>query len=266
MKTRAITGFFFILVLVSATLWDARVFVVFFSLLGVLATREFLTIVRSDEVRPLFWGGLITSIILSGITAGFYLLDFPERLFSTLVPLLLFIFIAALYRKTKQPFHDIAYTLLGVIYGTVPFLFFVGLAFSPGEFTAGIPMGFLLLLWSNDTGAYLTGRSFGKRKLFQRISPNKTWEGFVGGVLIAMLVSFSFPAFLEGLDHHQWAIVAVIIGVFGTLGDLVESMLKRSLGIKDSGHILPGHGGLLDRFDGLLIAAPLVYVFLTLFA
>jgi phosphatidate cytidylyltransferase len=126
-------------------------------------------------------------------------------------------------------------------------------------------MGFLIILWSNDTGAYLSGRALGRTKLFERISPNKTWEGFIGGVLLAMGVAFGLSYWFGTLTKLEWVMIAAIIGIFGTLGDLVESMLKRSLGIKDSGSILPGHGGFLDRFDGLLIAAPLVYILLTLF-
>ncbi|MNY33104.1 Phosphatidate cytidylyltransferase [compost metagenome] len=122
----------------------------------------------------------------------------------------------------------------------------------------------MILLWTSDTGAYLAGRSLGKHKLFERISPKKTWEGFIGGIVLAVLVSLCLAHYFETIPQWQWIIVAMIIAVFGTLGDLVESMLKRSLNVKDSGHILPGHGGLLDRFDGLLIAGPLVYLFLFL--
>jgi len=118
------------------------------------------------------------------------------------------------------------------------------------------------MLWANDTGAYLSGRSFGKHKLFERISPNKTWEGFIGGILLAVVIALNLEHYFGALSKWEWVTMAVIIGVFGTLGDLVESMLKRSLGVKDSGNILPGHGGLLDRFDGLLMAAPLVFFFL----
>lgn len=264
MKTRAITGFFFIIVLVLATVWNAYVFVAFFALLGVLASREFFEIVRSDETNPLLPLGLLNATVLAVLTGGYFLFDFQASYFLWSILTSVLLFIASLYRKSPKPFHDIGYTLLGVVYGTLPFLFFIGLGFTSGTFVASIPMGFLIILWSNDTGAYLTGRFFGRTKLFERISPNKTWEGFIGGVLIALLISLSFPLFWsQGLSRVEWGIIAVIVGVFGTLGDLVESMLKRSLGIKDSGNILPGHGGILDRFDGLLIAAPLVYLFLT---
>lgn len=120
------------------------------------------------------------------------------------------------------------------------------------------------MLWASDTGAYLFGRKLGSHKLFERHSPKKTWEGFFGGVLTSVLVSFIISLFFKEIPFLVWGGMAVLIVSFGTLGDLVESMLKRSLDAKDSGSLLPGHGGLLDRFDGLLIAAPIVYAYLYL--
>lgn len=267
MKTRAITGFFFVIVLVLATVWNAYLFFGFFALVGVLATREFLTIVSDQQVRPLRVAGLSGAVMVFALGAMVLLLDFPQRTFLWIIPLVIFFFIASLYRKTENPFHDIAYTLMAIVYGSLPFLFFIalGLGFAEEPFTGGISMGFLLILWANDTGAYLSGRAMGRHKLFERISPNKTWEGFLGGLVLAVLISLFFPLLFDELVRWQWGVIALIIAVFGSLGDLVESMLKRSLGIKDSGQMLPGHGGILDRFDGLLMAAPLVYLFLTIF-
>jgi phosphatidate cytidylyltransferase len=127
-------------------------------------------------------------------------------------------------------------------------------------------LGFLLILWLNDTGAYLIGSWIGKHKLFERISPKKTWEGSMGGAFMALLTSWGMALLVKGIPLWQWISIGLIIVIFGTLGDLVESMLKRSLGIKDSGTILPGHGGILDRFDALLLAVPFVFVFLAIFS
>lgn len=262
MLTRAITGFFFIIVLIGAIFLGAQVFVAFFSLVGLWCLYEFYGIVRSEQVHPNVLLGLLAAFVLS-LLSGLHCLGFlPFVKVWGFVPFIAFIFIAALYQKRSSPFHDIAYSLLGITYACVPFLFFVGLGFVKGNYNPYIPLGFLIMLWANDTGAYLSGRSFGKHKLFERISPNKTWEGFIGGVVLAVVIALNLEQYFGTLAMWQWASMAVIIGVFGTLGDLVESMLKRSLGVKDSGNILPGHGGLLDRFDGLLIAAPLVFVFL----
>lgn len=262
MLTRAITGLFFIIVLIGALLLGEVVFTIFFSLVGLGALYEFYGIVKSEENKPSLILGMLSAVVLA-VLVGMHCIGIIAFKFVWLfIPFFVAIFIAALYQKRQLPFNDIAYTLLGVIYASIPFLFFVSLGFITGTFNHYIPLGFLIILWANDTGAYLSGRSFGKRKLFERISPNKTWEGFIGGVLFAMLIALNLEQYFGTLAKWEWVTMAVIIGVFGTLGDLVESMLKRSLGVKDSGNILPGHGGLLDRFDGLLIAAPLVFLFL----
>jgi phosphatidate cytidylyltransferase len=127
-------------------------------------------------------------------------------------------------------------------------------------------IGVFVILWSNDSGAYLAGRLFGKRKLFERISPKKTWEGFFGGAIIALVASFFYWKFTESLSMDQWLCIAVIIATTGTLGDLVESLFKRSIAIKDSGSLIPGHGGFLDRFDGLLLSMPFILTFIKFYA
>jgi len=120
------------------------------------------------------------------------------------------------------------------------------------------------LLWTNDTGAYLSGRSFGKHKLAPKISPGKTIEGFIGGVILALVLAYFMPVITGELTETRWIVIAFIIAVFSNAGDLVESMLKRSCGVKDSGAILPGHGGILDRFDGILLAVPVILAYLLL--
>src|SRR5690606_35196428 len=181
--------------------------------------------------------------------------SFPTRRSSDLLEL---------FRKQSKPFSNIAFTFLGVIFAVVPFLCFYQLGFLDGTYNYEYPLGFLILLWSSDTGAYLAGRTFGKNKLFERHSPKKTWAGAVGGLFISLLAASILSRYCQGIEAWQWLVTSAIIVVFGTYGDLTESMLKRSYQIKDSGNIMPGHGGLLDRFDGLLLAAPLVYLFLSL--
>ena len=172
------------------------------------------------------------------------------------------IFISELFKKSTSPFNNLAYTYLGIMLTIVPFTFFHALAYVNNGFNFHYPMAFLLLLWANDTGAYLVGMGMGRTKLFERHSPKKTWEGFIGGVAISAGVALIISHYYHDLLWHQWVVIAVIISCIGTLGDLVESMFKRSINVKDSGGILPGHGGLLDRFDGLLLAAPIVYSYL----
>lgn len=266
MKTRAITGFFFVLAMLASVLISAAVFSVFYILLATACLFEFYGMYAEREVRPdKVWGtglGCTAFAVLVGID---HQIIPPEYglLILWLLPVLM---IRQLFKSESQPFERIATTLLGVFYVIVPFYCFYALGFRGGEYLYILPLGFLLMLWANDTGAYLIGRAFGRNKLYERISPGKTWEGFVGGLISAVLVGFIlFRNTSETLALWQWLTMGALIAVTGTLGDLVESVLKRSLGVKDSGNLLPGHGGLLDRFDGLLISAPVVYVFLHLF-
>ena len=169
-----------------------------------------------------------------------------------------------LYRQGTIPFANIAYTLLGVIYVSGPFALLHIIAFSHGPYSYEIIMGILLILWANDTGAYLIGSSIGKHKLFKRISPHKSWEGVLGGAVLALFVSYTIAGHFNIINLDTWLGIGGIVVVVGTYGDLVESMFKRSLKIKDSGNMIPGHGGLLDRFDSLLLASPCIVSFIKL--
>jgi phosphatidate cytidylyltransferase len=262
MKTRAITGFFFVGVMLASVLLGVYAFTLFFLILSVLCTEEFYRLVSTGEVKPQKrWGlALVISIYLP--VSLYFSEDEPLINILICVPVTILIIIAELYRKQPNPFHNIAYTLFGVLFAAVPFCFFYALAFIDISYNSNYPLAFLILLWSSDTGAYLFGIKFGKHRLFERHSPKKSWEGFAGGLLVSMLaaliISFSFTE----LSLVYWLGMSTIIVTAGTFGDLAESMLKRSHSTKDSGSILPGHGGLLDRFDGLLLAAPLVFVYL----
>jgi phosphatidate cytidylyltransferase len=143
-------------------------------------------------------------------------------------------------------------------------------SFIPGSYSPWLPLGFFILLWVNDSGAYLVGSSLGRTKLFERVSPKKTWEGMIGGLLATIAVAWVYSKWgmvkqdLVMLSSLHWIIIGVLVSVFGTLGDLVESHLKRTAGVKDSGILIPGHGGVLDRFDGYLLSLPMVYTFVYL--
>ena len=169
-----------------------------------------------------------------------------------------------LYRKKVSPFHSIAYTLTGVIYIIIPFAMLIRISFLSGNYNYAVPLGIFLLIWTHDTFAYLAGIKFGKHRLFERLSPKKSWEGFAGGFVAAMIVSYILFNQFAMLSLYEWLALALIVVVTGTLGDLVKSMLKRSLNVKDSGTILPGHGGLIDRFDAVLMSVPFIYIYLSL--
>jgi phosphatidate cytidylyltransferase len=174
--------------------------------------------------------------------------------FFVLIPII------ELYQKSERPFENIALLILPIIYISVPFAL-MNITYS-GQ-GAKIVLAFFIFVWASDVGAYCFGMLLGKHKLFPRISPQKSWEGFFGGIITAIVVSILVSHFMfDGKNLQHWLIVSVITSVFGTLGDLVESMLKRSVGIKDSGKIMPGHGGMLDRFDAVLLAFPVVFVYM----
>lgn len=266
MKTRAITGFFFVLAMLGSILLGGYVFFGSYLLLSVVILLEFYRMVRTSGIRPHRNIGVMAAILLFLMTGGYHFLQFQSKYLLLTVPLIFSVFISELYKKEKIPFANIAYTILGLVYISVPFCFFFGLGFLNVErtFHYVFPLAFLLMLWGNDTGAYLFGVRFGKRKLFERHSPKKSWEGFFGGMFTAMLVAYVLSTQFLFISLPAWIGVAFLIACFGTIGDLIESMYKRSLDVKDSGSFLPGHGGFLDRFDGLLLSAPFVYVYLYL--
>lgn len=264
MKTRAITGFFFVAVVLALLLIGSTTFALFFIIITIVCSLEFYKLVGNDDVKPQAFTGLLLLLSIIAPLINHFLNDSGLDYLLLCAPFAILIIVAELYRKQNNPFHNIAYTIFGVIYSAIPFCFFYAMAYLDGDYNSHYPLAFLIMLWSSDTGAYLFGISLGKNRLFERHSPKKSWEGFAGGIICSMLAAFVLSIYFKELLMFEWLLVAIIIAVAGTLGDLSESMLKRSLSTKDSGSFLPGHGGFLDRFDGLLLAAPLVYVYLYL--
>lgn len=246
-------------------------FLIFF-IICLFTLLEFYNLVGLDGLAPQKAYGTLCGVLIfslsfliegkiaingKAISAEYYILIFP---------LLSCIYMIKLYKKfERKPFTNIAYTFLGIFYVTVPFVLLNVIVYEEGRYNYQIILGSLLILWASDTGAYFAGTRFGKRKLFARISPKKTWEGFVGGAVLALIFAFGASQYLHSLNVQQWVVVGVLIIIGGTFGDLVESLLKRSIEIKDSGDTLPGHGGFLDRFDGLLISAPFIAAYLEIF-
>ena len=242
---------------------------------------EYYMMIKSTGIKPQMWTGIIIGLavyIMSTLIAtGIVSVDG----FLVIIPMISAILIAELYRKQEKPFDSLAHTFFPILYTAVPFSMFPFSAFGHLTknvegmhsilhnnfqfFSPGILIGFFVLLWINDTGAYIVGVTLGKHRLLERISPKKSWEGFFGGLIIAAAIAWCFSGYLGVLDRKQWTIISVIISITGTYGDLVESMLKRSTGVKDSGSIMPGHGGFLDRFDSVIISFPLVFLYISLF-
>lgn len=263
---RVITGAGFGIVMIATVWYSHWSFSIVFFLIAILGLREFFQLVTSDRIQPQVISGLV-------IGAGAFLMNWlfasgsdAATIFMWLIPAIALLFIIELYRNKAHPFENIAMTLTGLAYIIVPILLLVQMAyrFNPDDaitYHNNVVLGFIFLVWSSDTGAYFIGSKFGKNRLFERISPKKSWEGFFGGLALALLVARILSMYFTELDFYQWMIVATITVVAGTLGDLVESMLKRSIGVKDSGTLLPGHGGILDRFDAFFIAVPLIYFY-----
>jgi CDP-diglyceride synthetase len=232
---------------------------------------EYYLMIRNTGVRPQMVPGIITGITAYVISTLIASGEIPKNSFLVLIPMMLIIMVIELYRKQEKPFDSLAHTFFSVLYTAVPFSAFSRTGLNSllphGSiiFSPGIIIGFFILIWANDTGAYLTGMSFGKHKLMERISPKKTWEGFIGGIIIASIAAWFLSGWLGVVNKIHWVIISLIVSVAGTYGDLVESMLKRSIGVKDSGTIMPGHGGFLDRFDSAIMSFPLIYLFISLF-
>ncbi|MFN4084132.1 MAG: phosphatidate cytidylyltransferase [Bacteroidia bacterium] len=260
---RTLTGFVFVLIIVASTLFSGVSYLVLLSIINTLCLYEFFSLVLTDK-KPFekYLGvaiGTVMMTVLILIITGNLNLGWLYHI----IPLFGFMFIIKLFEKTGREFETLAYQILGIIYLTFPLAMLADMGYyNSFEYAYSIPLGFFILHWSSDTFAYIVGRAFGRTKLFERISPKKTIEGSFGALIITIGIAYLLSIIWDDLARTDWMMIAAIIVVFGTFGDLMESLLKRNLGIKDSGKILPGHGGVLDRFDGFFLSVPFVYFYL----
>lgn len=261
---RTLTGIIFVLMVVGSILYHPVLFFLVCLLVAVVGMLELIRLLerKYDRVN-------ITASLLLGLVFQFLVfLDTMDLLqkswYAVLMPVIWVPFVYELFKGGENPFQRIALTLLVPIYICLPLSFLYLTAWVDGVFNGYYLLGFFAMVWCNDTGAYLVGVSIGKHKLYKKISPKKTWEGFIGGVVFTFVASYIIFKMTGLSSMGVWMGASFIVSVFGTLGDLVESMLKRNVNIKDSGSILPGHGGVLDRFDGVLFAAPMVFALFVL--
>jgi phosphatidate cytidylyltransferase len=273
--TRTTTAIVFVGVLLTAIFFNYISFVTLFLVVSIWGLIEFYQIAEKLGANPYKWIGIISGLSLfmyGAISNSYYIhLISPTAILSVVIVLPFFVFIAALFNNTSNAITNLVFTLAGIIYVVLPFSLLMHIACIDQAF-AGVMapynfhyvLGIICLIWISDVSAYLVGSLIGKHKLYERISPGKTWEGTIGATILTIACSFLIHHFFPELALKHWVVIAVLVSVFGTIGDLVESMFKRQAGIKDSGKIMPGHGGILDRFDSLLFVAPFVYAYLTL--
>lgn len=264
---RTITGVLFVICVIGSGVISQWVFTGLFLLVAIGGMIEFSRIVNKSGAKVHLLSTIVTGSLAYGLIGLVLLGSLPVwtlLLLLLLIPLLL---ITELYRESDHPFVNVAVSLMGIFWIMVPLALLSGFfnqSEGPAWLHGGALLGFFLILWIYDSGAYIVGSLLGKHPMFPRISPKKSWEGFAGGAVAGMLTAYMISASFIEFKLWEWSVIAIIIIVFGTFGDLTESMLKRSAGVKDSGNLLPGHGGILDRFDAVLLAAPAVFIVISL--
>lgn len=266
---RALTATFFVLVMLSGIIGSQYVngipFVILFGIISALSLIEYAGIVfpTTDVFHKL---ATVVIGLLPYVFLGLYHLNcpgscLPAILYASMIATFA-LFTSELYAQSEVPFRNVGMVLLGAIYVGLPFVLLNLIAYESGTYDYRTILGLTLLTWTNDTAAYLLGKRFGRTLLMPKISPKKTWEGTISGTLFTLLSAWGLSELFDNLLLWDWLILAAIVVVFGSYGDLVESMLKRSYNIKDSGKLLPGHGGVLDRFDAFIYMLPFAATYL----
>ncbi|NDV69753.1 phosphatidate cytidylyltransferase [Dysgonomonas sp. 25] len=268
---RILAGIVFVGLLLAGILINEFTFAAIFALLTGLALYEFYGLIeKAANVKVSKWLNIIGGLLLFGGVFWYSnsVTCFRPDLFFYLTPyaiFLLVLFVSELYRKHANPLQSLAYSFLGQLYIALPFALTNKLVLTASFYTSYnyiFLLAILVIIWVNDSFAYLTGMTFGKHRLFERISPKKSWEGFFGGLAFAIGASLVLAYFYPELSTPKWIGFAIVTVVSGTFGDLVESLFKRTLGVKDSGNMIPGHGGILDRFDSTILAIPAIVIYL----
>lgn len=270
---RAVSGGVLVAVMIGAIVWSHKAMGELFLLLTAVGLHEFYALARKCGYHPLSNIGTVAGLCFFALLYWLPGLD-SKVILCCLLALLLFVpllFVCLLWRKSEHPIADIGVTLMGVFYLALPFgllCLFDELDFFPQPqwSRAAFVLCYFFIIWANDVFAYLVGMAFGRHPLFPRHSPKKSWEGFFGGVLGALCVG-GVIAYLSqgGIAWPLWLGLSLVISVTGVAGDLVESMFKRAAGVKDSSNLIPGHGGVLDRFDAVLLSAPFVFVYASIY-
>jgi len=270
---RAISGAIYVILLIASILFSTESFFILFGIFLLISVVEFCNLIQLNK---------IFSLILAAVTyLLFYKTNFKQdnlllidvAHFATLFALTLTILVSLkclvfLFDDKQTTINSLSKYAYLIGYIILPFVFITKIPFGEKGYNPKIIISIFILIWTNDTFAFIVGKSIGKRKLFEKVSPKKTIEGFIGGVLFAVMASYIISKYyFEPKEYYFkrsvfiWMTIALIVGIFGTIGDLIESKFKRIAGVKDSGTIMPGHGGILDRLDSVIFVAPIVFLF-----
>ncbi len=264
---RTLTGLGLIVLIIFSIIVSKYFFAAILFILVVLGLIEFFRLIKSDIIFPQKIFSVIIGSIIFLLNLGVAFNQIELKFLVLIFPLLFLIFLAELFRNHQNPLLNTVYSLFGLIYIVFPFsllLYFYHIDPSTLKDHHQLLLAFFIFIWTNDTMAYVTGKNFGKHPLFKKISPKKTIEGTAGGVISSIVAAFIISKFITDYTFVQWLFLALITVITAIFGDLVESFIKRSLNKKDSGSLFPGHGGLLDRFDSVLLAAPFVVAYIIL--
>jgi phosphatidate cytidylyltransferase len=277
LRVRSLTAVFFVIILLSCIYYSYFSFLALFFFVAIWSLYEFYSLAEKMGNKPFAGLGMILGILTF---LSIYSQQLPQDSFDVkflryalyLVPFL--IALQFLFSDHEQAFHDMAFTIAGIFYCVIPFSLLIKIPVAESgtvnELAASYDhfkiLGIIFLIWANDTFAYLGGSLMGKHKLYERVSPGKTWEGTIIGIILCVVVGFVLNMNGTFTNKWIWPMIALFVGIFGTIGDLIESLMKRKAGVKDSGTLMPGHGGVLDRFDSLLFVSPFVFVILKLVA
>ena len=268
---RGISGAVYVLLLLASILYSTESFLILFGIFLVISLFEFCNLIQVNKLIPIIFGSalyvLITLISNYDSTKSIDIQSLDIILLATTLLISLKCIVFLFDNKTHKISNLSKYLyLLGYI--TLPFIFITKISFGIKDYNPKIIIGLFILIWTNDTFAYIVGKSIGKYKLFEKISPKKTIEGFFGGLIFAIFAGYLISIYLIKPSEQFrdksiliWTIIAAIVGVVGTIGDLIESKFKRVAGVKDSGKIMPGHGGVLDRLDSVIFVAPFIFLF-----
>lgn len=263
LRIRAVSGFLYIALLI-ASLFSQHAFIILFYFFGFICLVEFNRLIQLKRRYPY----VVFTILYLGFGywqffsgSNFIVKDLLQiiHVISIFVELLL---IKDLFSYKTIPLFQSKRLIITTFYLSTAFVFLVSISTMDNQFSPWVILGAFVLVWTNDSFAYIVGKNFGRQKLFPRISPKKTVEGFLGGLFFSCIASLVIAEFTKTLPFNHWLFLGIIVSVFGTLGDLIESKFKRQANVKDSGVIMPGHGGLLDRLDSIIFASPFIYLFL----